>query len=101
MSHTILRTKTLTRLRSISINWRALRRNEQGGSLKISEHKFVSAPGSNTDPPNKPTLEPQAMDALLHGPRGALYIASVAVALLFVGWLLFYFLLFMRRGEVG
>lgn len=42
-----------------------------------------------------------AAEALEHGPRGALVIASIAVALLFVGWLLFYFVLFMPRGPVG
>jgi hypothetical protein len=28
-------------------------------------------------------------------------IAAIAVGLLFVGWLIFYFLIFMRRGYVG
>jgi len=43
----------------------------------------------------------QAAEALKNGPRGALVIAVSAVALLFVGWLLFYFLLFLSRGAVG
>jgi len=38
---------------------------------------------------------------LRRGPRGAVLIASIAVGMLFVGWLLFYFVLFMRRGYVG
>ena len=42
-----------------------------------------------------------ATEALRRGPRGALLLAAVAVGLLFAGWLLFYFLLFMRRGYVG
>lgn len=42
-----------------------------------------------------------AAEALKHGPRGALVLASISVALLFVGWLLFYFVLFMPRGPVG
>jgi hypothetical protein len=42
-----------------------------------------------------------AAQALKHGPLGALTIASIAVALLFIGWLLFYFLLFIPRGPVG
>jgi hypothetical protein len=67
----------------------------------MPEHKFISTPETDTEPANKQTLDPEAMHALVHGPRGALYIASAAVALLFVGWLLFYFLLFMRRGYVG
>ena len=42
-----------------------------------------------------------AFHVLRDGPRGAFVLAFVAVALLFVGWLLFYFLIFMRRGNVG
>ena len=36
-----------------------------------------------------------------HGARGAFVVAGIAVAALFVGWLAFYFLLFMPRGSVG
>jgi hypothetical protein len=39
--------------------------------------------------------------ALKHGPRGALLLAGIAVGLLFLGWLAFYFLLFMPRGSIG
>jgi hypothetical protein len=42
-----------------------------------------------------------AAEALKHGPRGALFVAGISVALLFIGWLAFYFLLFMPRGSVG
>jgi hypothetical protein len=42
-----------------------------------------------------------AAQALEHGPRGALLVAGISVALLFIGWLAFYFLLFMPRGSVG
>jgi hypothetical protein len=42
-----------------------------------------------------------ATQALRHGPRGALVLASIAVALLFIGWLAFYFLLFLPRGPIG
>ena len=42
-----------------------------------------------------------ARAALSHGEPGAILIAGIAVALLFIGWLLFYFVLFMRRGYVG
>jgi hypothetical protein len=34
-------------------------------------------------------------------PRGALLVASIAVALLLLGWLAFYVLLFLPRGAVG
>ena len=39
--------------------------------------------------------------ALERGPRGAWLLSALAVGLLFVGWILFYFLLFMRRGPIG
>jgi hypothetical protein len=42
-----------------------------------------------------------AAEALKHGPRGALVLASISVGLLFIGWLLFYFVLFIPRGPVG
>ena len=35
------------------------------------------------------------------GPRGAFVVAGVSVALLFVGWLAFYFLLSLPRGSIG
>jgi hypothetical protein len=40
-------------------------------------------------------------EALKHGPRGALLLAAIAVGLLFIGWLAFYFLLFLPRGSIG
>jgi hypothetical protein len=43
----------------------------------------------------------EAARALNGGPTGALIIASIAVGLLFIGWLAFYFLLFMPRGTIG
>jgi hypothetical protein len=43
----------------------------------------------------------EAAAALRNGPIGAYIVASIAVALLFIGWLAFYFLLFMPRGAVG
>jgi hypothetical protein len=42
-----------------------------------------------------------AAAALSHGPRGALVLAGISVGLLFIGWLLFYFVLFIPRGPVG
>ena len=57
-----------------------------GGALQddIAEHERV-----------------ETQHALSHGARGAILVAGIAVGLLFVGWLLFYFVLFMRRGYVG
>jgi hypothetical protein len=42
-----------------------------------------------------------AQKALSHGAQGAAIIAGVGVSLLLLGWLLFYFCLFLRRGYVG
>jgi hypothetical protein len=48
-----------------------------------------------------PVTDAEAAVALREGPIGALVVASIAVGLLFIGWLLFYFLLFMPRGAIG
>jgi len=46
--------------------------------------------------------EAQAVaEAFKRGPIGALLLSSISVGLLFVGWILFFFLLFMRRGPIG
>ena len=42
-----------------------------------------------------------AAEALENGARGALLLSAVAVGLLFIGWLLFYFLLYLPRGPIG
>jgi hypothetical protein len=42
-----------------------------------------------------------AAEAFKHGPHGALLVAGLSVTLLFIGWLAFYFLLFMPRGSIG
>jgi hypothetical protein len=42
-----------------------------------------------------------AAQALKHGARGAFVVAVIATGLLFIGWLAFYFLLFLPRGSVG
>jgi hypothetical protein len=43
----------------------------------------------------------EAAQALRDGPIGAFILAGIAVGLLFLGWLAFYFLLFMPRGSIG
>lgn len=43
----------------------------------------------------------EAAQALRDGPSGALVVAGIAVSLLFIGWLAFYFFLFMPRGPIG
>jgi hypothetical protein len=40
-----------------------------------------------------------ARQALRNGPAGALVVATIAVGLLFVGWLAFYFLLFLPTAR--
>jgi hypothetical protein len=42
-----------------------------------------------------------AAEALKDGPRGALVLAAISVGLMFIGWLAFYFLLFLPRGPIG
>ena len=58
---------------------------------------------AQTDMPKEPSITTGSgvAESLRRGPHGAMLIASVAVGMLFVGWLLFYFVLFMRRGYVG
>jgi hypothetical protein len=48
-----------------------------------------------------PISADEAAEALEHGPIGALVLSAIAVGLLFIGWILFYFLLFMPRGAIG
>jgi hypothetical protein len=42
-----------------------------------------------------------ALEALKHGPRGALFLAAISVSFLLAWWLAFYFLLFLPRGSIG
>jgi hypothetical protein len=54
--------------------------------------------------PDKDNREKENADAriaLSQGALGAAIIAGAAAALLLLGWLLFYFCLFLRRGYVG
>ena len=48
-----------------------------------------------------PAVSGEAVQALRNGPIGAYLVAGIAVGLLFLGWLAFYFLLFMPRGSIG
>jgi hypothetical protein len=43
----------------------------------------------------------EAVQALGSGPIGAFVVASIAVGLLFLGWIAFYFFLFIPRGAIG
>jgi hypothetical protein len=53
--------------------------------------EHVAAPISGDD----------AAKALKDGPVGALVVSSIAAGLLFIGWIAFYFLLFIPRGPIG
>jgi hypothetical protein len=61
-------------------------------------HRPAAASTIRTAEPIEPYTIAQS---LKHGPRGAYAVAGISVALLFIGWLAFYFLLFLPRGSVG
>jgi len=65
-----------------------------------SDEPHQSAANS-TDRVAAPIGPDEAARALRSGPIGALVVASIAVAMLFIGWLAFYFFLFMPRGPIG
>jgi hypothetical protein len=48
-----------------------------------------------------PATTDEAARALSGGPIGAYIVASIAVGLLFIGWLGFFFFLFLPRGPIG
>jgi hypothetical protein len=59
-----------------------------------------TAPSAAT-PVATPAVRDEVARALRNGPVGALIVAGIAVALLFIGWLIFYFFLFRGRGDIG
>jgi hypothetical protein len=65
-----------------------------------SDEASKSAP-SSMDGTAAAVAAAEAARALRRGPIGAYVVASIAVGILFIGWLAFYFLLFMRRGAIG
>jgi hypothetical protein len=48
-----------------------------------------------------PIGQEEVARALRNGPVGAQVVAGIAVTLLFIGWMAFYFLLFLPRGPIG
>jgi hypothetical protein len=48
-----------------------------------------------------PIAAETAAAMLKNGPRGALLVSVIAVGLLFIGWMAFYFFLFLPRGPIG
>jgi hypothetical protein len=53
------------------------------------------------DHSNAPNSLGRAAQALRNGPIGAYVVSGIAVGLLFIAWLVFYFFLFMPRGSIG
>jgi hypothetical protein len=59
-------------------------------SIALSKGQIITEVDANASAP-----------AFKSGARGALVVAGISVALLFIGWLAFYFLLFIPRGPIG
>ncbi len=56
----------------------------------------------STEEPSRAAAElAKAVQALRNGPIGAFVVASIAVGLLLIGWLIMYFLVFIPRGASG
>jgi F0F1-type ATP synthase assembly protein I len=65
--------------------------------VALPDDRVSSAPNDDADQAMNGTIASEQQGE----PRGAMLIAAIAVGTLLVGWLLFYFLLFMRRGYIG
>jgi hypothetical protein len=65
--------------------------------VEETNQSTAHSPG-HVDVPN--SLD-EAAQALRNGPIGAYIVAGITVGLLFIGWLVFYFFLFMPRGSIG
>jgi hypothetical protein len=59
------------------------------------------SPDRNAEEVMKNASALQVHEPIEKEPYGAMLLAGIAVGLLFLGWLLFYFVLFMRRGYIG
>jgi hypothetical protein len=69
--------------------------------MSISSDKPLSSLASPMQPASPPINASSAGAKSEYSPRGAFLVAGISVGLLFVGWLAFYFLLFLPRGSVG
>ena len=67
----------------------------------ILSHESHKSAAHSTTNVAAPIDSDEAVRALSRGPVGAFFIAGIAVVLLFLGWLFFYFILFMPRGSIG
>jgi hypothetical protein len=70
-------------------------------SERIVSDKRHSSAASSREHVSEPIDAQTAAYSLKYGPRGAFFVAGISVALLFIGWVAFYFLLFIARGLVG
>jgi hypothetical protein len=77
------------------------RLRSSAGSMQDVSDKHRSSAASSIEHVSEPIDARTAAESLKYGPRGALLVAGISVGLLFLGWLAFYFLLFMPRGPVG
>jgi hypothetical protein len=69
-------------------------------SVDSNDRSHMSAAGS-PEHVAAPIDAESAAALLKDGPRGAFLLAGISVGLLFIGWLLFYFVLFIPRGSIG
>ena len=69
-------------------------------SADANDRSFLSTAGS-PEHVTAPIPTEGVAEMLKAGPRGAFLVAGVSVGLLFAGWLLFYFVLFIPRGSIG
>ena len=77
------------------------RRRRQRSDRDAGSTSHTNLPCSRRIATRAPIEADEAAQALRNGPIGAFVVASIAVGLLFIGWLAFYFLLFMPRGAIG
>jgi hypothetical protein len=69
--------------------------------MEPADNQLPGSSGSTTEEAINHLTPREVDEPLEKGPYGAMLLASIAVGLLFVGWLLFYFVLFLRRGYIG
>jgi hypothetical protein len=67
--------------------------------VEQSETQLSNSLDNGTQQVLKSPSAPQGHEPLEQGPYGAMLLAGIAVGLLFLGWLLFYFVLFMKRAR--
>ena len=69
--------------------------------MEPTDNQASISPKHSVEEVMKEANAPQAYEPIEKEPYGAMLLAGIAVGLLFLGWLLFYFVLFMRRGYIG